>query len=75
MEILRRNYVFQNYVLNLLEDVYEQLGFEERDDDTQVTLLHRVSVLTWACRLGLEDCVNRAVDIFISYQEDTETHP
>jgi hypothetical protein len=75
MEILGHNYFFQNYVLNLLEDVYEELGFEERDDDNQVTLLHRVSVLTWACRLGLEDCVNRAVEIFKSYQEDAENHP
>jgi hypothetical protein len=74
-KILRHDYSFQNYILNLLRDVYDMLGFEEKTNDTQVALLHRVSVLTWACRLGLDDCVNRAVDIFKAYEEDAENKP
>ena len=48
----------------LLANVYGTLGFEEKKNDTQLTLLHRVIVVTWACRLGLENCVKNAVDIF-----------
>jgi hypothetical protein len=74
--VLQHNYflpfLFQDYVLYQLEHVYETLGFEEQDDDKQVTLLLRVSILTWACRLGLQECVNTAVGIFKQYQEDTE---
>ncbi|KDR22501.1 Aminopeptidase N [Zootermopsis nevadensis] len=66
---------FKIFVLNLLRGVYDELGFEEKSGDTQVRLLHRVSVLTWACRLGLEDCVNRAVDIFKAYKGDAENNP
>jgi hypothetical protein len=51
------------------------LGFEEKLSDTQVTLLHRVNVLTWACRLGLNGCVTKAVDIFKAYKEDAENKP
>lgn len=56
-------------MLKLLANVYDTLRFEEKKNDTQVTLLHRVSVLTWACRLGLEDCVKNANDSFTEYEE------
>ena len=59
----------------LLANVYGTLGFEEKEGDTQVTLLHRVNVLTWACRLGLEDCVKNAIDIFKEYEEKAENNP
>lgn len=66
---------FQAYVKKLLANVYGLLGFEEKKDDTQVTLLHRVIVVTWVCRLGLEDCVKNAVDIFSEYEEKAENNP
>lgn len=62
-------------MLNLLANVYDTLGFEEKKEDTHVTLLHRVSVATWACRLGLEDCVKNAVDIFRKYEETPGNNP
>lgn len=74
--MLQNNYflpfLFQDYVLYLLEHVYETLGSQEQDNDDQATLLFRVSVLTWACRLGLQECVNTAVGSFKQYQENTE---
>jgi len=62
-------------VQKLLANVYDTLGFEEKEVDTQVTLLHRVSVVTWACRLGLQDCVTKATGIFRDYKEETENNP
>ncbi|PNF37826.1 Aminopeptidase N [Cryptotermes secundus] len=63
---------FKDYVLSQLQHVYETLGFQEQDSDNQVTLLFRVSVLTWACRLGLQECIDTAVSMFKQYQENTE---
>jgi hypothetical protein len=62
-------------VQKLLANVYGTLGFEEKKDDTHVTLLHRVSVVTWACRLGLEDCVKSATHIFREYKEKAGNNP
>ena len=59
----------------LLANVCDTLGFEEKKDDTQVILLHRVNVLTWACRLGREDCVKNATDIFREYEEMAGNNP
>ena len=56
-------------MLTLLANVYDTLGFEEKEADTHVTLLNRVNVLTWACRLGQEDCVKNATDIFREYEK------
>ena len=53
----------------LLAKVYDTVGFEEKKDDTQVTLLHRASIVLWACRMGLEGCVKSATDIFREYEE------
>ena len=58
----------------LLANVYGTLGFEEKKNDTQLTLLHRVIVVTWACRLGLEDCVKNATDFFSEYKEEAENN-
>ena len=60
---------------NLLANVYDTLGFEENKNDTQVTLLHRVSIVTWACRLDLGDCVKNATDIFSEYEENPGNNP
>lgn len=59
----------------LLANVYDTLGFEENKNDTQVTLLHRVSVVTWACRLDLGNCAKNATDIFREYEEHPGNNP
>jgi hypothetical protein len=62
-------------VQKLLANVHNRLGFEEKDEDTQVTLLHRVTVVTWACRLGVESCTQTATDLFTEYQLKAENNP
>jgi hypothetical protein len=59
-------------VQKLLANIYDTLGFEDKKDDTQVTLLHRVSVVTWACRLGIEHCVKNSAGMFSGYEKNTE---
>nr|CAD7599193.1 unnamed protein product [Timema genevievae] len=52
--------LFKNYVLNLIGDLYNTLGFDEKPTDHHLDKFLRSNVLTWACNLGLEDCINRS---------------
>lgn len=65
--ILKQNFVtfvLQKYMLYLLEDLYNKLGFDQGPNDDQMTIYKRVEVNTRACMLGLPDCVTRALAKF-----------
>jgi hypothetical protein len=49
--------VFQRFVLQLLDKVYNNLQFEDREGDSHLDLLNRAMVMSWACRLDHEFCV------------------
>jgi hypothetical protein len=44
--------------------MYEELQFEEDENDDHVTKLHRSLILQWACNLGHEDCIASAKSKF-----------
>ncbi|CAG2062065.1 unnamed protein product [Timema podura] len=56
--------LFKKYVLSLLDKVYSQLGFQEKESDDHVTKLNRNLILTWACKLGSESCTKTATKLF-----------
>ncbi|CAG2060014.1 unnamed protein product, partial [Timema podura] len=62
--------VFKNYVLSLLEKAYTTLGFEEKTTDGHVDRLNRNLILTWACRLGHADCIQKATQHFNAFVSD-----
>jgi aminopeptidase N len=43
---------------------YEELGFEELDDETDVELLHRARIVDLACEFGIDRCTNTAQLLF-----------
>jgi aminopeptidase N len=51
----------QIYMLGLLENLYKDTGFTDNPNDPQLTVYKRVSILSWACSLGHEDCVRNSV--------------
>ncbi|CAG2060011.1 unnamed protein product, partial [Timema podura] len=53
-------HIFQTYLLSLIENVYNDLGFEEKANEPHTDKLLRNLVLTWACNLGLDSCVSAA---------------
>ncbi|XP_071631576.1 aminopeptidase N-like [Temnothorax longispinosus] len=55
---------FSLFVLKLLDNVYKQVGFTDEITDSQLTILTRIDVLTWACNFDHEDCVTNAVQQF-----------
>lgn len=65
-------YYFQNFILKLIDNVYNQVGFRDNPDDPQLTVFTRYDVLAWACRLGHEDCVRSAVNHYSSWQNSSD---
>uniref|UniRef100_A0AAG5CSS6 Aminopeptidase N n=1 Tax=Anopheles atroparvus TaxID=41427 RepID=A0AAG5CSS6_ANOAO len=62
MLIRTRNYgLFKKYSLELLENVYKEVGFEDHRDSALLTVYKRISVLKAVCHLGSKDCVNHCI--------------
>ncbi|XP_011870128.1 PREDICTED: aminopeptidase N-like [Vollenhovia emeryi] len=78
MLIYTRSYdKFRSLILKLLDtNVYKQVGFTDELTDSQLTILTRIEVLTWACNFDHEDCIMRAVQQFdywrTVYNPDTD---
>lgn len=62
---------FEKYIQKILEGVYEHLGFEEKEDDSQIDHYNRANVLQWACRYKHEDCVKNAMAEFNKAKSDS----
>uniref|UniRef100_A0A182PTT0 Aminopeptidase N n=1 Tax=Anopheles epiroticus TaxID=199890 RepID=A0A182PTT0_9DIPT len=62
MFIRTRNYgLFKKYSMDLLENVYREVGFEDHRDSPLLTVYKRISVLKAVCHLGNKDCVNNCL--------------
>ena len=59
--------MFQRFVLELLDKVYNSLDFEDRPTDSHLDLMNRGKVLAWACRLDHELCVWHAKSKFLQW--------
>lgn len=50
----------QKYFLSLIDSVYKEVGFNDPKDDDMLTGYKRVDILTAACHLGYQDCVDNS---------------
>jgi aminopeptidase N len=50
---------FSHFILDTLSEIYENLGYDARTSDTHTQILLRNHVLTWACRYGHKDCLEK----------------
>lgn len=58
----------KEYVLKLIEPIYEELGFEDKANDTDLDKLNRQFILFWTCRLGHTRCIKKAKQIFDAWR-------
>ena len=56
--------LFKSFVLDLLEERYQNLGFTPQENDEHLTILGRIGASGWMCELDYEDCVKSAQDFF-----------
>ncbi|XP_059490233.1 aminopeptidase N isoform X2 [Neocloeon triangulifer] len=55
---------FKAYMRNLIERLYVDTGSEEKPGEPQLTIYKRVKVMSWACSLGHEGCINHSISVF-----------
>jgi aminopeptidase N len=48
----------------LIERLYVETGSEEKIGEPQLTIYKRVKVMSWACSLGHEGCINYSINAF-----------
>lgn len=54
----------------LINPIYQQMGFDEKKDESHVQLLHRTRIVGHACNFGIDRCINRAQLIFREWMSD-----
>lgn len=55
---------FQKYVLRLINNAYDFLGFYGRESDTRLDIHNRANILKFACKFGHERCIESALKEF-----------
>eukprot|EP00088_Acartia_fossae_P031208 TRINITY_DN3213_c0_g1_i1.p1 TRINITY_DN3213_c0_g1~~TRINITY_DN3213_c0_g1_i1.p1 ORF type:complete len:964 (+),score=231.16 TRINITY_DN3213_c0_g1_i1:49-2940(+) len=55
---------FKQYMLKLLAPIYRKLGFQGKADDQHLDILLRKKIVSWACSMGHEDCIEKATSTF-----------
>ncbi|GFT12414.1 aminopeptidase N [Nephila pilipes] len=63
---------WKEYVVEQLKRTYDQLGWEESPDENILTQFKRVSVLSWMCVYGHEDCIQKAQERFNRWRQDPD---
>lgn len=59
---------FQDFITQLMAELYESVPFYDNRDDDQIYSLKKNLALTWACRLELGTCVEDALSAFEAYR-------
>ncbi|XP_050685905.1 aminopeptidase N-like isoform X1 [Eriocheir sinensis] len=54
----------RRYLLSLLEPLYFSVGFEDSPDDPHLDQYKRSLAVSWACKMGHEECESNAVNLF-----------
>lgn len=57
--MIRREPAYENYrtvMRYIIKSAYDEMGFEEQLDETDVELLHRARVVNLACEFGIDRC-------------------
>ncbi|KAK8402067.1 hypothetical protein O3P69_001275 [Scylla paramamosain] len=60
----------KDYILSLIQPLYENIGTEEQPSDSLQTQQLRSDMLTWACRLGHVHCRNMSLSLYRQWMAD-----
>lgn len=58
-------------MLDLIENIYQKLGFDEKPQDTRLDIYNRMNILSIACRYGLTQCISRSKEEFAKFETTT----
>ncbi|XP_052891874.1 aminopeptidase N [Anopheles moucheti] len=70
MLIRTRHYgLFKKYSMDLLENIFQEVGFEDHRDSPLLTVYKRISVLKAVCHLGHNECVNHCLRKYYEWMQ------
>lgn len=61
---------FSDYVLGLVQPLYQKVGFVDLPNESQLEQLNRDLILGWACKLGHSGCIEKARELFSQWKKD-----
>lgn len=66
--------VFKAYMQHVLEPIYEKVGgvSEPVKTDRLDTVKHQSMICGWSCRFAVGDCIEKSVEIFARWMQETE---
>ncbi|XP_064114526.1 aminopeptidase N-like isoform X2 [Macrobrachium nipponense] len=64
----------QSYIKDMIVPLYESVGFEHNASDSLLTQFKRKTALSWACRLGHQDCLDNSAALYRQWMEDPQTN-
>lgn len=53
-----------------MKKLYDHLGFHENEKDNPVTKYSRAQALSWACKVGHEDCIKNSQQMFADFKQN-----
>lgn len=63
----RNEELFKWFVLDLTDEIYNHLTFDELTSDVRTDRYNRATVQTWACKYGHEGCIERSTELFNNF--------
>ncbi|XP_068228727.1 aminopeptidase N-like [Palaemon carinicauda] len=63
---------FKKFLLDLIVPLYEEFGFEVKDNMDQQEQFKQMLAIAWACDLGHEDCIENAGRLFNDWMESPD---
>jgi aminopeptidase N len=61
---------FRAIMKNLIKNPYDNLGFDEIENESLAELLHRTKIIRLACDYGIDRCTNRAQILYRDWMSD-----
>lgn len=61
---------FRAFIKYILKPTYDEVGFEDKPEDSHIYLKHRANVIALACDFNHDRCVNKAQFLFRDWMAD-----
>lgn len=66
-------FVLKEYLKWLILPTFQELGFDQKSNDSHLTILNRGQILDWACRIGISECIDNATALYRSWMNQPES--
>ena len=63
---------FQKHIKKIITPLYNSLGFNQRIDDSPLTVKLRTNAVNWACFVNNKDCSRNAVQSYARWMADPD---